>query len=672
VDSLFLRKSLAQSLDRWMRDTRLNRSGISTSELAAAQVYTAISTNTSDLFGNAAVEPFDPIDHEAPVVSFVAPEATLYTRDRVITLRVRVQDRSDVKGVYARAGSRTFTGTRGEDGLWTVAVTELPVVGHNPVTVWAEDAAEPATNSGLGVEGHQLTADVMYDPNPPAVTYDSEFAAYADERGMAVAADANGMAVVPARYQMAHPRAAIPRGGDIFKAATRLAGGAVNASEIERTNAANVPVLRFGAPYNAAADSPIVQANYSVEVSCAGCPAFPTATGALVASPSATATELRYLLPLGAEQVPALRQLTGPGAVNVRLQLADAAGNVATAGPFAFTFHVVGPPVAVAEDVNYATYRDQWSTFAYGIGPEFQALWDASVTFTARNVRLVRYVLSNPAREPVAIAASFAQSPGGSWKSVESWRAYVVTEPGGGYLDGFGTETAYTVDGFRFWQYLKWAYPYGSPGAGVATSETSPWPCAASWEQGGIPAHRVGDTGSRFVCAPPGVTTYAADDDVETAAFSSGDVVVETYTDVRQDGRESRPPESAGGMLIVAAATDGGPGTLVVYLTRSASAPRSRPLQWGRGTGSARFETWDWMVWRRYYTWLYRPSAWGAGYYEYHSFTGYRRGRYLASMRETLDGGISVMTRGVSAANVLMGEPLTGFTAQLSRDVIAR
>ena len=49
------------------------------------------------------------------------------------------------------------------------------------------------------------------------------------------------------------------------------------------------------------------------------------------------------------------------------LDLADAAGNTSVADGFAYTFHVVGPPLAVVEDAAYPTYGDPRSTFPYKV-----------------------------------------------------------------------------------------------------------------------------------------------------------------------------------------------------------------------------------------------------------------------------------------------------------------
>ena len=668
VDSLFLRRSLAQSLDGWMRNRTLNKSGISTADLAAAQVYLSVSTDTSDLFGDGPVQPFDPLDHDAPIVSLAdgTTSTTIYTNQSTVTLRVRANDRSGVKRAFAQVGTTTYSGASQPDGIWAIQVP-LPVIGHNPVTVWADDLADPGPNSGLGVPGHQLALDVLYDPTPPAVSYDSDFASYADERGMTVAADANGRAVLPASYVLSRGKAAVPSSGEIFKAATRLGGGTPDVAELESTNAANIPVLRFVVPFNTDTEAPIVQADYTVTLACSGCPALPISTGALLPSATVRPGVALYDLPVAAENVPALRSLVGPGALSVSLALKDAAGNATTAGPFAFTFHVVGPPLAIAEDPAYATYRDPWNTHPYSVANStYMQLWDPG-HFSGRNVRLLRYVVTNPAPEPVALTVTYQQAAGGSWKTIESWPAYSFREPGGQYLDDFNSGTLFTLDGFTYMQYLKWAYPYGSSGAGIQPpkAETSPWPCALSYEQGGNVAHRIGDTANRFVCAPSTVLYFPRADDVETTAFAVGDVTPELYGEYSANGGESLQPalDTTGQMAIIPAATAAGPGVAVFYLTRSSWLGRSRPLSWGRGSGAARYETWEWQIWDRYWKWAY-------GYWAYHTFMAYRWGRYLSASTETIDGSLSAATRGVSSSASLIGEPLGVFSSlQRSRTV---
>ena len=95
----------------------------------------------------------------------------------------------------------------------------------------------------------------------------------------------------------------------------------------------------------------------------------------------------------------------------VALELADAAGNATTVGGFSFTFHVVGPPVAVVEDVAFASYGDPRSTYPYRLSGQtagvntYSTLFDpGSRNFFGGQVRLLRYVISNPAPTPVGSA----------------------------------------------------------------------------------------------------------------------------------------------------------------------------------------------------------------------------------------------------------------------------
>jgi hypothetical protein len=680
VDSQFLRFSLAQALDGWVRNRAVNKSGISTADLTAAQVYTRLSTDTSDLFDDAPVQPFDPLDHSAPDVSFMnAVSGPLYTNQSTITLRLLATDASGVKGVYAAAGTRTYSGAVEADGSWKVAIDGL-AVGRNTVVLWADDTAEPASNSGRGVAGRQLTLEVLYDPTPPTVTYDAEFASYADERGMTVGLDANGRAVVPARYSLTQPKSPIVRNGEIWKAATRLSGGALEIAELESANSANVPVLRFALPFNADTESPIVAANYSATVSCSACGDLPVATGAMIASPTAGGGVVRFNLPLAAERVPALGSVAGPATVAVTLDVADAAGNRTSSGPYSFTLHVIGPPLGVWEDTGYGSYGDPWASQTYSVGTlSYPSLWDVSgPKFGNRNVRLVRYVITNPAPFPVAFRVVWSPpANGSSWRAVENWRGYILYEPGSTYLDNFNV-TPFVLDGFTFSQTTQWAYPYGSRGANVANSEMSAWPCTDTYENGALAGHSIGDAARRFVCAPLEVRQEFYDSIadaagnvkyVESTTFSQSGIAPEIYAEYAPAAHETQAAVPlSNGMVVVPAATEAGPGFSVVYLTRPGGAPRTRQLVVGKGTGTQRFETWSWEIWAFRYKWTYYAPL--VGSFEYHTYRAWRLGTYLDSASDVVDGQMSVASQGL-VANSVFGEAATVNTATFSSRVVA-
>jgi hypothetical protein len=667
VDTQFLRKPLAVSLATWVRNTEANRSGITDADLASAQVFSTITEDTSDLFGSAPTEPFDPLDRTPPVIAF-AGSPPGFTSSFDVTLTVDASDSSGVSAVYALVGATRRQGLL-QDGRWVIDVS-LPSVGHNTVVVWAEDTAQPAPNSGEGLEGpYQLSVDIVYDPDAPAAVYDSAFASYADERSLSVAVGADGiLATVPAIYEEGD-RTAIPNGGHIYKAATRLsASGALDAAEFEGTNVANIPVLRFSVPFNPNTDAPITTAEFRVDVACAGCGTVPTAVGALLPSPTAVPQALYFDLPLSVETVPALAWLPGPASLTVALHLADAAGNAATVGAFNFTFHVVGPPLAVVEDAGYAGYGDPRSTYPYRIAgvvdgvDTYATLFDpSSPAFYDGEVRLLRYVVSNPSPEAVAIVPSFTQAPGGSWQVTETWpRRSYGEPPAAPVLNDHSTATPYVIDGFTFYQALYWAMPYGTAGAGLPKTETAPHPCVS--HTNGWPAHRIGDTVNKWVC--PGVTIGSPD---TTAVFASSVVTPAVYAGFQQGGGEVLSPEMdvTGTAFVVPGAVGATPGILVVYLTRPLSAARNRPLQKNVLGNTDEYEIHDYEVFWPYYTWSYFGRY---GAFTYEVYLMLRSGQYLESASESLAGSLSVSTQGL-VGSTLFGEPATPFSTTYSRTI---
>ena len=455
---------------------------------------------------------------------------------------------------------------------------------------------------------------------------------------MSVAVDVNGRAdsCPPLTYRGSARRRS-PAAVTFSRQQARLSGGALDITELESTNAANIPLLRFVVPFNADTESPIAQANYTATVSCLGCVPLPVATGALNLSSTLRPGVALYVLPLALERVPSLRSIVGAGTLSVTLDVKDAAGNATTTSLFSFTFHVVGPPLAITEDTAFSTYGDRWSTHPFPDRDRaiLPALGSCLVLWKERPARSLRR------HEPCARGRRVHDRlPAGVRRLVEDHRELAripVQGTGGQFLDDFNSGTLFTPDGFTFMQYPKWAPPLRLVGSRslLLWAETSAWPCALSYEQGGTPAHRIGDSGSRFVCAPPGVDLFARPTDIETAVFAAGDVNPEIYGEYYPTGGEMVPPtfDVSGQMPLIPAATAAGPGKVVVYLTRSSYLGRARPLLWGRGSGAPRFETWDWQVWNRYFKWTY-------AYWQYHTFMAYWWGRYLSLSSETLDGNL--------------------------------
>lgn len=666
VDTQFLRKPLAVSLAAWVRNVVANKSGITDADLASARVFKTITEDTSDLFGSAPIQPFDPLDRTPPVLAF-AGSPPAYSATLRVTLTVSASDSSGVRAVYALVGATKQEATP-KDGNWVLDM-KLSSVGHNTVVIWAEDLAQPTSNSGAGMDGpYQLSTDIVYDPDPPAATYDSAFASYADETGLAVGVSADGLAIVPASY-IEPARTAIANGGDIHKTATRLSGGgAMDAAELEGTNFANIPVLRFAVPFNAKTDSPITTAEFRVDVACAGCGTYPTVVGALLPSPTAAPGALLFDLPLSVEAIPALASVTSAAALTVTLGLADAAGNASTVGGFAFTFHVIGPPLAVTEDVAYPGYSDPRSTYPYRVSGQvlgvdtYTTLFNpASPAFFGGQVRLLRYVISNPSSKPVAVKANFSQAAGGSWKMTETWpRTTYADQPVQWPRNGPDIASARTLDGFTFYQSLYWATPYGTSGAQVAATETAPHPCGGTGR--GTPAHRRGDGLNRWTCLPDTIWSAST-----VAAFSSSTVTPMVYRGPQQGGGEVVPPATdlTGTVYVVPGAVGATPGTLVIYLTRPSSAARTRPLVKNVIGNMNSFETYDYEA-----AMLYGKLDIAATdqIFTYDVYVLFKSGEYLQGASESIEGSFALTTQGLADAR-LFGEPATPFSMAYSRTI---
>lgn len=607
-----------------------------------------------------------------PEVAFVsAPPA--YTASATLPLVIAAQNPTGVRAVYALSGSQRFAARPQGDGTWVVAV-QLPVIGKNTVTVWAEDMAAPMPNSGQGMEApYQLVQDVLYDPTPPSVAYDPAFASYGDERYLELEVDQNGIATVPPAYAVGTKTGVLP-GGDFYKAWSRLSAGAdVTASELETTNANNIPVLRFVVPYNRNTDSPIQTPTFVARVSCPPpCPVYPDATGELL--PSATPDDQRALfdLPLATETIPALASLLGPADLSISLTIADSAGNTVTVPGFSFKFHAIGPPLALVEDAEYPAAAKAESTYAYDLADgTYGTMWTLGPQFASNVVRLVRYFVTNPTPDPVAVQLEFAQDARGSWQAIESWSRFTAPEPigrnadGGIYLNVPSTSVEFAMDGFTYHNAMYWRIPYGTLEGPLAQGEYGPHPCGSP--SGGGILHRMGDRANKYLCSTEAdVSLFSTTP--ETAVFSTSDVSVWAYRLAPElQGQERDPDEDPSGRwVLVPPAAGGVPGTLVVYLARPVLAERSRPLAWNAAVSAPsannavnHYQVWDYEMWWRYF----------GLYPDYDTYVLYRTGSYLVTAQENVYGTLSAMTQAYTGTN-LLGEPAPRLSLTLAREAL--
>ncbi|ACL64491.1 hypothetical protein A2cp1_1146 [Anaeromyxobacter dehalogenans 2CP-1] len=612
-----------------------------------------------------------------PEVSFVTPPPT-YTASVTLPIGIAARNPTGVRAVYALTGSQRFAAKQQGDGTW-VATVQLPVIGKNTVTVWAEDMASPMPNSGQGMDPpYQLVQDVVYDPTPPSVSYDASFPSYSDERTLELEIDLNGVAKVPAAY-VAGPKVGVQPGGDFYKAWSRLSGGAdMTASELETMNASNIPVLRFVVPYNRNTDSPVQTPTFVAHVSCPPpCPVYPDATGELL--PSATPDDQRALfdLPLATETIPALASLLGPADVSISLTVADAAGNAVTVPGFNFKFHAIGPPLALVEDTQYPAAAKPESTFVYHLADNtYGVMWTLGAQFGSNVVRLIRYFITNPTPEPVAVQLDYAQDARGSWQAVETWNRFSAGEPTGRNADGNyylnvpSSSVAFTMDGFTFHNPTYWEVPYGTMTGTLSQGEYGPHPCGSP--SGGYILHRMGDRTNKYVCSADfAVNLFTTTP--ETAAFSTSDVAIRPYRISPELQGQERDPDldPSGRWFLVPPAAGAVPGTLVVYLARPVLAQRTRPLQWNAAVSSPpaniavnHYQDWDYEFWWGYY----QPASYL--YPGYDTYILMRMGAYLTAAQENLYGTLLATTQAYMGTN-LLGEPAPRLSVDLAREPLA-
>jgi hypothetical protein len=587
-----------------------------------------------------------------------------YTVAASLTVNVTATSNLGVKAVYVSVGSTRTPAAKQGNGTWLAEIT-LPVVGHNIIAVWAEDSTSPTPNSGENSDvPYRLVADVNYAPTPPSISYDAAFGSYTDERSIQLAVDANGIAKMPAEYTIG-PKLPIPPGGDIYKMSTRLSGGTMNAAELESTNNNNIPVLRFTVPHNPNIDPPLETPTYVAHVTCTGCPEYPDQSGSLLVAAAADPQRALFDLPVSSETVPVLAHINGAATVSFTITARSSSSAQTTVPGFNFTFHVIGPPIAIAEDLQYGTNAntDKSATYAYHLGDNTYAdLWKTS-GFPTSQVRLMRYVITNPTPATIAAQLSYQQASQGSWQAFERWASYGIWE---GFYRGFTDPSrlpscydrkSFTRDGFTFQE----------PFCVAAGTALSCWNGSATVSTtSGYVLHKVGDTAHQFTCATVDLTSFL-ESDLPTQVQSTGDITLELARVAPEYSGQERPPDldQSGQWVLVPPAVGNSPGTLVVYLRRPAGAPRSQALQWNVNVStdpSAEFMNHYQSF--EYVQYLKRTSPTSG--YDYRM--GYRRGHYLVSAEDRVYGTLSGRTQPYTTEGGLAGEALSRLSVVLQRE----
>jgi hypothetical protein len=226
------------------------------------------------------------------------------------------------------------------------------------------------------------------------------------------------------------------------------------------------------------------------------------------------------------------------------------------------------------------------------------------------------------------------------------------------------------MDGFTFHNALYWRVPYGTTTGAVGGAEIGAHPCGSP--SGGDVVHRMGDTVNKWSCSSAvGFSLYSTA--LETGTFSSSDVSVWPYRIAPElQGQERDANKDASGTwFLVPPAAGGVPGALVVYLARTVTAPRARPLMWNSTAGPPstaeavnHYQLWDYEMWWGYH------QPWNVLYPGHDTYTAIRMGTYLAAAQESLYGTLNATTNAYSGTT-LLGEAIPRVSVPISRDALA-
>lgn len=590
---------------------------------------------------------------EPPAIAFLSPPTFVGTT--TVTLQVTATDPiANVSAVYAQTASGAQVAGAFSAGVW--ALSDIPLVeGPNVIYIWGVDAA----GTGSLATATQIT--VTRDTLPLTPYVSSAIVSYYDERPMTLA---NGS--VPPTY--AFPAGAVKVSpivaGSAYKAATRLSWTTQpTATILEGTNPDNIPFVQFALPVSPTR-APTSTATYSINDGTT------TFTGDLVPwrSSSSTSSTEYYDVPLSANVVPTLATTAaGSLALTVSATFTNAVGTSATSSA-PVTFAVTGPPLFISEDTAYGTYNDPRSTYPYKLATQsFPTLWNTSSTsFVNNQVRLVRYLVTNPTPFPVAIAASMTQDGGGSWRSYEDWERFDAgARDPGTYVSAYDTGYVWIgLDGQSMTDPVRFCVLAGGYGClGPTEAVATAYPCPMTGTQ--LMAHVHGST-TRWTCIAD--NTYATGHTSLAGSYSTSDVNAAFFQGPpMQGGGEVLSPANATGnaMVVVPAASGSIPGSLVLYVQRPLTATRNHALAWNAVTASNRYEVWE----QDFFP--FAGQGCGARINCVNGYSDHIGGIYLASAQDQLNATLSLTTSGLAPGTTnLIGQTTQQFSAVYAARVL--
>jgi hypothetical protein len=550
----------------------------------------------------------------------------LYTNsaDSKVTLYFTATDPlAQVTEVHAQSGNVDTPGTL-SNGVWTIVGVPLNPNSLNTVYVWGKDALGAGSITGSGT----LVVPVIHDSLPPTFYPDVNTTIAYDESALSF----NTPLTVPPTYSF--PAGATKRPvsatSPVFKASTRLAPtGAITPQILETTNLENVPFLRVSVPVSSSS-APITAVGYSIS------DGVHTYGGSLLAPPpstdpswlsTVTADSAFFDLPLTSLTVPSLATTTAsPVQLDVSFIATDAAGNCSGYLPVAsIKFNVVAPPVSVSRDDNYSLYGDPHGVYPYYLSNRsYSTLIGDSTKFLGGNVRLVRYLVTNPTSVPVVVRTTVTG---------QSTATDIYSRSLGGKMDD-GTGT-FTVDGDTLNSQI-WVSNNGALVAGCAQTAS-----ATHWVGDPKPFYCVTD----MTLDPWGSLPVGSPGPTTSPTWSSAVAVTSVpFANPTSNATEVASPVMAGGFPgfpVVPPASGGTPGQIAIYLARPWSSHTLNPNAY---TG--------WMEGLVYwYVQLISGGCCGFRVYDLHAINS-----VLSGASETLNGTVTMTTQGV-VGTALAGQP---------------
>jgi hypothetical protein len=591
LDGQTVRGALALSLSNYLQNP-LDTSGLSFRDVQG--LLSELSTDADPRLFRSGGTPYD---INPPFLAF-APTPPLYTPDASYTLGVLAADPgSGVADVYAQTGANAqlvgvavssdagmladggcvFGTTSSLPDAGCISATlyqfplQFPTQGHYPYVVWAVDHAGNSNQT----TGTELSFTITFDDSPPNISIETGTFVYWNEQAMTLRVDA-GLPIIPPQYQVVTQQSSVFATGnhDVYKAGTRLSWGDIDggptAAELntQDPSSLNVPFIPVDISYDPSIDAPIVSVTYSASCSGPTCGSFTSAeTGNLIFDPTTTSSA-RYLLALTSDTLPGLAQISGPTRISLAVTATDGAGNTSTAPAQTVTFHVIGPPLVLVEQTDYSGADDSHSSYPYHIANgTYATAFDggASAFEPDQLVRLVRYVVYNPATQPVALNLQST----GDWSAAEEWDDDVAA------MSQFQDINS-TADGLWCPNYMfNWSLSYEDDGDRCGIGDPT-WPCTSTPVR---LTHSNGYNGC-VVCDQTAIPVAHTNPPATEAAAA---LAPSYYGNPQPNGGEKTIATALTNQstyFIVPAAMDNQPGALAIYVNRPVVVTRSKPLFW--------------------------------------------------------------------------------------------